>query len=307
MRFSLPALNPPSTIDTRRVEAADVRALVTTRRRHRHRAATDLHDALRQLEQQHRQEILRGLRVREHVLRRLLSDAQPLVRAVATQLAGYLGDPRWVPRLVALVDEDRDPFVRVRAVAALGSLGAVDAIPLLARVASDGAHPGCYHAVSALGQLLPESARHLFTVALEHRDPGLRRLASETIARRADAGRWPDFVQAACSAGDARVRTTFIEGLGRSRASRALTPVLRALSGDPAPDVRVAAADALITLRAGTLNGGRAVIEALTACSLADPFSTRPAGAPAGAREYPVRDAATDALVALGCGGTIPS
>jgi CheY-like chemotaxis protein len=279
------------------VQASDVRALVMTRRRHRRRAATELHDALAQLKQEHRQLILRGLRVRERVLRRLLADAQPLVRAVATQLAGYLGDRRWVPRLVAMIDEDRDPFVRVRAVEALGNLGAVEAIPLLARVAADGVHPGCYHAVSALGQLLPESARHLCAIAMEHRERGLRRQASEAIARCADGGLWTDFVQAACSAVDAGVRTTFVEGLGRSRAPRALEPVLRALSGDPAPEVRVAAADALIAL-----SGGREVIEALTVCSLTDPFGTRTAGAPPGAREYPVREAAADALVALGCG-----
>jgi HEAT repeat protein len=301
MRIGLRALSLPPTVETRPVEAADVRALVTARRRHRHRAATELHDALAQLQRQGRHGILNGLGIRGGVLRRLLVDAQPLVRAVAAHLAGYLGDRRWVPRLVALVDEDRDPFVRVRAVEALGNLGAVDALPILARVAADAAHPACYDAVRALGHLLPAAARSLCAIAIEHGDSGLRRQASETIARHADAVVWAAFVAAAGNAADARVRTTFVEGLGRSRVARAVEPALRALSGDPAPDVRAAAAGALITP-----GGGPDVVEALVACSLTDPYCVGTSAAP-DSYDYPVREAAADALRALGSGDAIES
>ncbi len=301
MHIGLRALRVPPAAETRPVEAAEVRALVMVRRRHRHRAAVELHDALAQLQRQGRQAILNGLRIPDRVVRRLFVDAQPLVRSVTAQLAGYLGDHQWVPRLVALVDEDRDLFVRARAVEALGSLRALDAIPLLARVAAEAAHPACYHAVRALGHLLPASARPLCAIAIEHGESGLRRQACETIARHADLVVWTAFVAAACKAADARVRTTFVEGLGRSRAARAAEPALRALSGDPAPDVRAAAADALITL-----GGGQEVVEALVTCSLTDPFFTRTSAAP-GSCVYPVREAAADALMALGCGDRISS
>ena len=295
MRFSFrSALKTVSPIEAAGLDAAHVQALVTARRRHRHRAATTLHDVLAQIERQDRLAVLYGLRVRERVLAKLMRDREALVRSVAARIAGYTGNPRWVASLGGLVDQDRDPFVRTRAVEALGNLRATESLPVLARVAGDRAHPGCYHAVRALGQLLPMSSAGLASIALEHDEPALRRLAAETIARRADGAFWTTFVAATAEVRSAEVRATIVEGFGRSRAARAASPVVRMLSSDPAPEVRVAAADALIAL------GTPEAVGALFECALRDPFARPRAGAAPGVVEYPVREAAADALVALG-------
>jgi HEAT repeat protein len=291
-RSALKALSP---IEAAGLDAAHVQALVTARRRHRHWAAMQLHEVLAQLQRKGRLGVLRNLDVRERVAAQLLTDRRALVRCVAARILGHTGDRRWVPRLIPLIDQDRDPFVRMRAVEALGNLGAAEALPLLARVAGESSHPGCCHAVRALGQLLPQSSGTLLSIALEHDEPAARRLAAETIARRAGAAFWADFVDAAAGSASAEVRATIVEGLGRSSAARAAAPIVRMLSSDPAPDVRIAAAQALAIL------GDAQAIGALRETALHDPFAMLNAGGMCPDNcAYPVREAAAEALLALG-------
>ena len=287
-----------STFELARRGVESVQALAGARPRERHRAASRLHDLLAQLEKQDRVALLHGVDVADGVFAELLTDRQGLVRAVTVRLVGYTGNKRWVPLLTALLEQDRDPFVRTRAVEALGHLGDPRAIPTLARVADDRSHPARYHAVRALGQMLPMSARDLFSIALENDDPPMRRVAAETLARDADGEVWGTFMESARDARPAEVRKTVVEGLSASRSSRAAAIVVRMLADDPCPDVRAAAAQALATLRDARTLG------ALFESALYDPFSVpRAGGTPSGdlaGRDYPVREAAAEAVLMLG-------
>jgi hypothetical protein len=279
-----------------------VQALAEARPRERHRAAIRLHDMLAQLEKQDRLELLHGVDVSEGVFAQLLTDRQGLVRAVAVRLVGYTGNSRWIPLLAALIQQDHDPFVRTRATEALGNLGAPEAIPTLARIADDRSHPARYHAARALGQLLPLSAPDLVSIAFEHDEQGVRRVAAETLARAADATVWRTFLESASEARPAEVRVSVVEGLGASRASRAAAFLVRMLTDDPAPDVRAAAAQALAELRDPRTLG------ALVESALYDPFCMPTSAGPATAdrertlpiRDYPVREASAQAVLMLG-------
>ncbi len=300
-------LRPPdrvtSALQLARESVERVQALARARPRDRHRAALRLHDLLAQLEKEDRVALLHGIDVSEGAFAELLTDRQGLVRSVAVRLVGYTGNSRWIPLLLALIQQDRDPFVRTGAVEALGHLGDPQVIPALATIADDAAHPARYHAVRALGQLVPLSAPDLVSIAFEHDDAVMRRIAAETIARRSDGAVWARFVESAFDARPAEVRIAIVEGLGLSRMSRAAVPLVRMMAEDPSPDVRAAAAQALATLRDPRTLG------ALFETALYDPFSTpRPTTAalpserdstPAG-REYPVREAAAEALLILG-------
>jgi HEAT repeat protein len=279
-----------------------VQALLRAEPRERHRAAMKLHDVLAGLQQEDRLAILRDVDLSEGVLAELLADPRGLVRSVVVRLAGYSGKTRWIPMLVGLIQEDGDAFVRQRAVEALGNLGAIEAIPLLAAIADSTVSLARHHAIRALGQMLPLAARDLMSVALDHSDTTSRRIAAETLARHADRETWALFLDAAFSARPLEVRKSLVVGFGCSRAARAAIPIVRTLIDDPSPEVRIAAAEALTALR------DQRTLGALFECALYDPFSVPRAEHPdavaavsrSGGREYPVREAAAEALLVLG-------
>ena len=282
--------------------AEGIQALLRSEPRERHKAAMKLHDVIAGLQQEDRLSILRDLDLSEGALADLLTDPRGLVRSVVVRLAGYSGNTRWIPLLVGLVQEDGDAFVRQRAVEALGNLAAIETIPLLAQVAGSTVNLARHHAIRALGQVLPMSARDLMSIALDHPDSVSRRIAAETLARQADRATWDLFLKAAFSARPLEARKSLIAGFGSSRAARAAVPIVRALIDDPSPEVRIAAAEALAALR------DQRTLGALFECALYDPFSV-PRGehadavaavARSGSREYPVREAAAEALLVLG-------
>jgi HEAT repeat protein len=287
-----------------RYTTGDVEALVDVPPGERQGAAVRLHDILIRMRKDGNVGTLRDLHISEQLLAALLNDSRSIVRSVAAMLAGHTGDSRWVPLLERLVREDDDPFARIRAVEALGYLTAVCALPLILEVAHNPSHPAHRHAIRALGRLGPMTDGDLVRLALGHQDEAVRRVAAETIARLASPPAWEQFLHAFANEPRPEIRQSVVEGFGRSRALRAAVPVVRALVEDPAPAVRQTSAEALAML------GDTRTLGALYECALYDPFFTSTFGSasvwPPGAdevsaaRRYPVRDAAAEALLALG-------
>lgn len=277
---------------------AGLQALVNGfRGRKRHAAALLLHEALDQA-QRRRPLCLSRLQIREPVFARLLRDRQAIVRCVSVRIVGYTGQSRWVPEVSRVLSEDADAFARCRAADALGDLGAVEAVPLLTNVVEDRLHPARYHAVRALGRLGPTACSYLASLSVGHPDEVLRREAAETIARFGDDTAWDALLAALAGPTPWEVRKTLVDALGRSRADRALTPLVERLARDGSPTVREAAAAALATLGDARCTG------ALLAAALHDPF-TEPAGGARGSPSavpwrHPVREAAADALLVFG-------
>jgi HEAT repeat protein len=285
-----------------RLGVTGVQPLVDRFHRRRRVVARLLHEALGQLERAGTPAPLRQLRIRETVFARLLHDPRPLVRSVAVRVAGHTGNRIWIPSLMRLLGTERDSFVRNRVVEALGELEAIEALDVLRALAEDRAEPARYHAIAALGGLGDPAWPHLERLALTHPESALRRAAAQTLARVVDHGHWLAFLGRLDAGLPEPTRQTAIEGLGRSAARRAMEPLVRALLGDPAPCVREAAADALAAL------GEPDAAPALAQSALRDPYWVPvPPGAhgspnhPEGPdREYPVREAASEALLLVG-------
>jgi len=98
----------------------DARALLHAAPRDRRFAAAKLHDILATMRKEGRLVSLRDLELEEGPFQELLQDGHGIVRSVAIAVAGYTGNPRWIPVLMKYVTEDSDQFVRTRAVEALG-------------------------------------------------------------------------------------------------------------------------------------------------------------------------------------------
>jgi HEAT repeat protein len=262
-----------------------------------------LHEALGQMERDGTVSALQDLATPDIPYATLLTDRLAIVRSIMVRIVGCTGDQRWVPQLSRVLKEDADPFVRSNAADALGTLEAVDAMPLLAEVVELQGDPARYHALRALGRFGTAAWNHLIGVAVLHPEEAVRRVAAETVARAGDAQAWEVVRRALGEAPSSAVRKTLAEGFGRSRMARAAVPLVRALIEDGSPEVREAAADALAMLRETRTLG------ALVESALYDPYAApRPdegeTGAagdePASGAEYPVRSAAAEAVRVLG-------
>jgi HEAT repeat protein len=294
----------PAAAQSEGYTAADVEMLVNVPPGERQNAALRLHDVLIRMRRDGNAGTLRDLQISETLLAALLNDSSDIVRSVAAMLAGHTGDSRCVALLARMVREDEDSFARIRAVEALGYLGAVSALPLILEVAHDPSHPAYRHAIRALGRLGPTADADLGRLALEHEDEAIRRVAAETIARMASSPAWTRFLQMFANEPRPEIRQSVIEGFGRSRASRAAPPIVGALVSDPMPAVRQTCAEALVML------GDTRTVGALYESALYDSFfvwtvSDLAAGPleadkALGTRSYPVRVASARALATLG-------
>lgn len=293
----------PSRKVAPRFDAGDVQSLVGSAAGARHDTAVKLHDVLASMRREGRLNAVSGVQIDEQALRQMLDDPNGLVRSVAVAVAGCTGDRKWVSLCGRLVREDLDPFVRTRAVEALGHLRALESVPLLIEVAESSPHPARYHAVRALGRMGEATAAELLRLAFDNDDGMVRSVAADTIARTASAETWQRFLSAMEENRPVAVRKSLVAGLGRSRTVRAAPPLVRAMVEDPEPEVREAAVDALVAL------GETRTAGALYECALYDGYfvdnqARPPLGAGDAGRQlqamYPVREAASEALLVLG-------
>jgi HEAT repeat protein len=206
-----------------------------------------------------------------------LADSTPLACARAVELIGYLGTPRAVDRLVALLDDAR-PDMRAEAACTLGEAGydegAVAVIDELLRVPRQ---PRRYALVSALEHLCQSADANIGTPAASIAIDFLRsnlaeygRSAHEAIHAANDVRRCMDGIAAACSAEQREalhqvLRQVFrevvvsnIEGWVRGMALRKLAElegkdgIARLLDALPDPDLRKDALEGLTSLAAGS-------------------------------------------------------
>jgi HEAT repeat protein len=198
----------------------------------------------------------------------LLDDRAHEVRRVAARALGHVGDPAATTALLTLAGRDaglaRDaayalsriglpaaPLLRdhmiedlrseddrlaVLVAGVLGTIGDLDAAPVLTRVLAEGQPRSAAAAAEALGQLeLPTHVPEL-VVALEHADPDVRRAAAEALGRLGVEAAVPALV-AAVEAGDPACSRAAAQAL------RAVGPAgLAALRASTAPHAREAIA-----------------------------------------------------------------
>jgi HEAT repeat protein len=201
----------------------------------------------------------------------ILVDPDRNLRRATAESLGLIGDPQVVPSLI-LALEDEHWSVRCAASAALGRIGSPKATPaLLARLDDEDATVR-RSAIAALGDIRDARAASRLVRALE--DPALQATAVEALGRmgmpalseieRSFSGTGPEvkrlLVDLAGRLEDRRARKLLLVALAdpsatvRSEAAlavgeaghlEALRPLMELKSGDPAPEVRQAAATAL--------------------------------------------------------------
>ncbi|MEE8408405.1 MAG: HEAT repeat domain-containing protein [Myxococcota bacterium] len=154
----------------------------------------------------------------EPLISTLSSDEHYTVRAASATALANLNEPRAISHIIKRIATDTDPFVREEATHALGKYDPEDALPyvvatygsddpavrkeavayLLAEASTGGAEPVLVKALGDLPEIFfavekaalempsDESTRFL-TVALDHRDPGVRQGAVRVLHKIGDA------------------------------------------------------------------------------------------------------------------------
>jgi cyclophilin family peptidyl-prolyl cis-trans isomerase/HEAT repeat protein len=194
----------------------------------------------------------------------LFSDPNPAVRARAVLAAGRIGDPRAVPSIVPVMQNDRDLNVRAMAAFALGEIEAVrDATALIpaTRVPTpDAVRARALEALGKIAAALPRDDKvsaKLFGDAIiaalnaerarkpaPSREVVLLGLTAALRARPADAGK---VVALYLNYPDARVRADAANTLSRLRSKDANDPLRSVLASDTDGVARANAARALGT------------------------------------------------------------
>lgn len=183
----------------------------------------------------------------EPALRRLLEDKNDYVRLLAG--ASYVRTPQREPSVVRRLFSDRAPRVRSHVAQALAALGGKEELTLLREYLK--AEPCSSEIVSALRQASGEEVaafmRELLTSALGS-DVLVRAQAVGYLRDIADRNSLPIFLKALRSSyiGERTAAAEGIAAIGESGAARALIDLL----GDGNPHGRLAAARALVALRA---------------------------------------------------------
>ncbi len=202
----------------------------------------------------------------------VLGDADRNLRRAAAESLGAIADPQAVPSLLIAL-EDEHWSVRCAAAAALGRIGSGKALPALLFRLQDEDTTVRRAALAALGEIGdPRAAGRLVQVLGE---PGLQATAAEALRRLGAAalpemeralgaglepearrllvdlaGRLEDRVAlrlllAALADDAAAVRAEAALALGEGGFRESIRPLMDRKAGDPAPDVRQAAARAL--------------------------------------------------------------
>jgi HEAT repeat protein len=191
-------------------------------------------------------------------------------RRWATQTLGKMGDPRAVPHLIRLL-EDEDESVRAYAAVSLAQIGDARAVePLVAMLATDEDHALEAFAVAgkkggsesmrsrlvrelqrpdgkirasaatALGKLRDKAAVQMLTAGLTENDPSLRYSCALALASIGDSQAVPSLV-AALTDTNTTVRLGVIRALGELGALQAVTSLVD-LTKNQDPETRIEAA-----------------------------------------------------------------
>jgi twitching motility protein PilT len=145
-----------------------------------------------------------GSELTRHVVA-YLNDDSDVIRRYAVEVLMRIRDPRSVGALVRAAQEDKDWWVRERAVEAIGVLGEVRAVPHVIAMAEADPALG-YAAVQALGQLRSPDALRFLGRALAAEDADLRLEALSAVEAVGDPS-VSGWVQPLLDDRDHRVRT----------------------------------------------------------------------------------------------------
>jgi len=183
-----------------------------------------------------------------------LKDNHPLVRRHAAEALGEIKDPRAVGPLIAAL-KDTDSLIRRHAVEALGKIRDLRAIKPLIAVLNEDRQPHVrMSAAEALGWIKEPGAVEPLVSALKDEHWNVRSRAAKALGRIKD----PRAVEALVSAlkdEDATVRGYAADALGEIKDARGVEPLVAALK-DKNSDVRKRAARALTKIT-GKEFGGR--------------------------------------------------
>ncbi len=172
-----------------------------------------------------------------------LKDPDPLVREIAAQGLGYLGDVRAAPALAKALS-DPSPYVRRRAASALITVPAKPAQKALEHAALHDVDPTVRrYAVEALGWIEDDSVVPVLIQATKDLDANVRRYAAQELGKRR-ARQALDALIALFNDPDEDVRWQAVLAVGNLRDRRAVEHLVKALD-DPAPQVAHAAERAL--------------------------------------------------------------
>ncbi len=179
------------------------------------------------------------------VLRRALQSTTSAVQLAAIAAVAEFHDASSRERFESLLSSSRSDAVRARAAEALGELGDVRSLDVLAKALGDGAGRVRYAAVQAIEELegVEDAPLALIAATTQTTDTTLQRMAAITLAELHDP-KSLDALLALVPHGDREVRLHVAEALGEIGTTKANAGLLRLLS-DVDAEVRRAAAEAL--------------------------------------------------------------
>ena len=170
-----------------------------------------------------------------------LHDKDVILRIIAAEALGKIGDPIAVPGLLETLHDEID-LVRGSAAEALGKIGDPTAVPVLLEALNDDTSSVRESAAKALGQIRDVSAVPNLVKALHDNYPGVRLKACQALGEIGDPIAVPGLLKALH--GDGGIRSSAADALGQIRDVSAVPGLLEALF-DKSVDVRRSAIEAL--------------------------------------------------------------
>ena len=186
-----------------------------------------------------------------------LNDPNPYVKDRAIWALGAIGDQRAVEPLVSILKDD-DVSIRQRAVEALAKIGGPETFEILTRLVLHDESPIIRH--FALDELLSEKNSQLVSLLaseLGNESSKIRENAALALAATKEPEAIDALATLATQDRDPAIRRLAASSLGEFRSGRAMPPLILALE-DESPDVRKSAVESLMQL-----NDRRAVVPIL--------------------------------------------
>jgi HEAT repeat protein len=185
----------------------------------------------------------------------LLAHDRAAVRQAAIAALNSLGDPR-MPQDIRHLITDANPHIRESAVRIAGYFGYSDCVALLTDRANDENENVRRAAIESLANFEDESVVPLLRVAIRDDSPKIRTAAAQSLGQLQGVAAVPELIQTLKDS-DPWVRYYVLQVLGQIRSPESVDAVAGVLREDKAPQVRIAAAEALGSI------GGRRIVSIL--------------------------------------------
>ena len=210
----------------------------------------------------------------------LLAHDRAAIRQAAVAALNSLGHPRMAKDIRRLLAH-ANPQIRESAVRIAGYFGYSECAALLIHCVHDATEDVRRAAIESIPNFEDESLVPLLTTALRDDSAKIRTAAAQSLGHVEEVAAVPDLIQALTDS-DAWVRYYAVRALGRIRSPESIDALACALREDKAPQVRIAAADAL-----GSMGGRRVVTILAPFVDSEDPDLARAALLALGVVGYP--------------------